>query len=218
MRDRPLFVRDPRGSSPVSALTAVPASIAGPEPGARAVPGEVGIWVFILGDMTMFGAFFAAFLAQRGQDPDLFAQGREALTLTFGAVNTLVLLTSSWFVALAMRAHAEGDRKLTGRLVAGAGVCAAVFAAVKVTEWGIKVADGHTPTDSLFFTYYYVLTGVHFLHLLIGAAVLNYWWRLMRRAAAGRDERRAVGCCASYWHMVDLLWLVLFPVLYLAAT
>jgi nitric oxide reductase NorE protein len=211
----PAFLRDDVAPAPRAARAPAGAADA---PRARRVPGEAGIWVFILGDMLMFGVFFAAFLVQRGQDPEVFAHSRETLTVVYGAVNTLVLLTSSLFVATAVRAHRAGRRDDARRLVALAGMCAAIFAAIKVAEWIIKLDAGHDPGENLFYTYYFLLTGVHFLHLTIGSVVLAYWWRLLRRPRQPEGERRVVECCASYWHMVDLLWVVLFPVLYLSAT
>lgn len=211
------FLLPPPSAGPASA----PPAQARPAPPARSpirVPGEPGIWVFLLGDMTMFGVFFAAFLVQRGQDPGVFAHSREALTPAVGAVNTIVLLTSSLLVATAVRAHRLGQRARSRRLVAAAALCAATFAAIKVAEWVTKLHAGHDPGDDLFFTYYYLLTAVHFLHLLIGAVVLGYWHRLLGRPPRAEGEQRIVECCASYWHMVDLLWIVLFPVLYLSAT
>jgi len=183
-----------------------------------AVPGEPGIWVFILGDMLMFAVFFGAFLVQRGEDPELFAASRDVLSPAVGAVNTIVLLSSSLLVAAAVREERAGRRLVARRLVAGAGVCAAAFATIKVLEWVAKLNAGHGPDDNLFFTYYYMLTGLHFAHLLIGSAVLAYLWRRLGRPARPESERRVVECCASYWHMVDLLWVVLFPVIYLSAT
>ncbi len=200
----------------------VPQVASGPRPEPRPgswVPGEAGLWVFILGDMLMFGVFFAAFLVTRAQHPSLFARSRASMTVAFGATNTIVLLTSSLFVASAVRAFRAGRRRDARRLVGLAGGCAATFAAIKLTEWGIKLSDGDTPGTNLYFTFYYLLTAVHFLHLLIGSVVLFYLYRLLGRAPdPGRDERRIVESCASYWHMVDLLWLVLFPILYLSAT
>jgi nitric oxide reductase NorE protein len=185
---------------------------------ARRVPGEEGLWVFILGDMTMFGVFFAAFLYERSAQPALFASSREALMPAVGAVNTLVLLTSSLFVAAAVRAHRDGRRDAAARLVGAAGLCALMFAGLKATEWVLEIQGGHTPRENSFFLYYYLLTGVHFAHVVIGSVVLIYWWLLLRRPPKTTGESRVVECCASYWHMVDLLWLVLFPVVYMAST
>jgi nitric oxide reductase NorE protein len=213
VRELPAFLQDGPARPRAAPLTA-----ARPLAGGRRVPGEAGIWVFILGDMLMFGAFFAAFLVQRGQQPAVFSRARETLTVGFGAVNTLVLLTSSLLVAVAVRAYRADRREDARRLVALAGGCAAVFATIKVVEWIVKLHAGHDPGENLFYTYYFLLTGIHFLHLLIGSVVLAFWWRLLGRPPRPHGERRVVECCASYWHMVDLLWVVLFPVLYLAAT
>ena len=191
-------------------------------PGSRAarvghVPGEAGLWILLIGDMTVFGVFFTAFLVQRRSDPEMFSHSRASLMVDMGAINTLVLLTSSLFVARAVRAHRDSHRVAAGRWVVGAQICALIFVALKAVEWGIEIHGGHNPAENLFFTYYFALTGIHLLHLVIGSAVLVFWSRLMRRPSRPWDERRVVECCASYWHMVDLLWVVIFPVLYLSA-
>jgi len=221
MRPFPIFLEPPGGTTAApSGAAAAAAQPTAPRPraGQRGwVPGEPGLWVFLLGDMTMFGVFFVAFLVQRGEDPATFAHSREALTVAVGAINTVVLLTSSLLVALAVRAHRDGARERSRGLVAGAAACGALFAVIKVAEWATKLADGHHPDSDLFFTYYYLLTGVHFLHVLIGGCVLTFWLRRLGRAPRAGEERVVEGC-ASYWHMVDLLWVVLFPVLYLSAT
>ena len=225
LRPFPEFLEPPGHDAPGSA-PAAGVAVAEPAPDAapraafgarRWVPGEAGLWVFLLGDMTMFGAFFTAFLVQRGQDEATFASSREVLTVSVGALNTVVLLTSSLLVALAVRAHRAGARERSRRLVAGAGAFGALFGVIKVAEWAAKAADGYHPASDLFFTYYYLLTGVHFLHLLIGGVVLAFWYRRLG-AAPRENEPAVVEGCASYWHMVDLLWVVIFPVLYLAAT
>jgi nitric oxide reductase NorE protein len=185
--------------------------------GARWVPGEVGIWAFVLTDMVTFGFFFSTFAYEQSQNPAQFAADRETLSTAFGAVNTFVLLTASLCIALAV--HALRDAKVaTGkRLLLGAGACGTVFIINKAFEWGSKLSDGHTPNDDNFFQLYYLLTGIHLLHVLIAMTVLGYLWRKAGRIklAPTAHQARYIENGATYWHLVDLLWLVLFALLYL---
>jgi len=181
------------------------------------VPGEEGLWVFILGDMCVFGLFFGTILVTRAQQPAMFADAQAHLHPVLGILNTVLLLTASLFVVLGTRdVRATGLVRRTPLVLAL--LCAAGFAVVKVTEYSLLVGDGYTAGTNDFFMYYFVFTGIHLAHLTIGLAVLTFLVRTAGTAArSGLSERRvmAVECGAVYWHMVDMLWLVLFPLLYL---
>jgi nitric oxide reductase NorE protein len=185
---------------------------------ARRIPGEAGLWIFVLGDMTVFALLFGVFLYERHGQAAVFAESREDLGLAFGATNTLVLLTSSVFVALAVQAHRDRRARLASRLVAGAGACALVFVCLKGLEWSSLLADGHDPGSNDFFLYFFALTGLHLVHLLLGAVGLAVLWRTVRKEVRGDRDTLVVEVGASYWHMVDLLWVVIFPLVYLVAT
>jgi nitric oxide reductase NorE protein len=178
------------------------------------IPGEVGLWVFLLGDMTLFGAFFIGFLAAWRGSRLGFASDASALHVESGALNTVVLLTSSLAVLLALRAMGLGERRkaMTGIIIAL--FLATTFIGIKASEYVALLNDEHTPTSSSFFTYYFVLTGIHLLHVLVGATVLAVLARRLPRSDPPNGLAFAEGS-ASYWHMVDALWLVLFPLLYL---
>lgn len=188
------------------------------------VPGEVGIWVFIFGDMLIFGVFFIVFIFYRGLNPELFLQSQAMLNQNYGAINTLFLLASSWFVAMAVEDMRSKQVRLAPVFFALAIFCGAGFGMVKIIEYSEKINAGITITSNDFFMYYYIFTGLHFLHVLIGMGVLVFLW-LKARAAAKNKMTRAgdiiekdmvlIESGASYWHMVDLLWIVLFPLLYL---
>lgn len=178
-------------------------------------PVESGLWVFILGDMTLFGAFFAGFAWQARSEPALFASSAAELLIGIGGVNTLVLLTSSLFVVAAMRAMNAGAFRPAAHALAAALASALVFAVLKVTEYVAEVGAGYTPGTNLFFTFYFVLTGIHLLHVLIGAALLFTAWRGLHAQTPSVSSRFVEGA-GIYWHMVDLLWVVLFPLLYIA--
>ena len=179
------------------------------------VPGEVGIWVFVLGDMTVFAMLFAGFVWYRSEQLALYLQSQAALNQAFGAINTLLLLTSSWFVVMGTDAARRDARALARRLFAAAFLCGLGFALVKFFEYREKVMQGLTPVANEFYSFYYMLTGLHLLHVLIGMAVLVF---VFLRTGAGiktPQDRSFLESSATYWHMVDLLWIVLFPLLYL---
>ena len=182
----------------------------------RHVPGEAGIWIFIFGDMTVFALLFGAFVSERAKDHDVFSRGAETLNQNFGAINTLLLLLSSLLVVAGMRAIRANALGVAGRCVAGAMACAGGFACVKVLEYSHEIASGYTPATNDFYMFFFVMTGLHFFHLLVGVSVLTFILIQTRRRSAITGARYAMvegGAC--FWHMVDLLWVVLFPLLYL---
>lgn len=190
------------------------------------VPGEVGIWVFILGDMLIFGLFFIVFVYNRGLNSDVYLQSQATLNQNYGAINTLFLLASSWFVAMAVDDMRSKVVRLAPLFFTLAMLCGLGFGVVKIIEYREKISAGITLTTNDFYMYYYIFTGLHFLHVLIGMGVLVFLW-LKARAAVQRStdrpitkkenekEMMLIESGASYWHMVDLLWIVLFPLLYL---
>ena len=182
------------------------------------LPAETGLWVFILGDMTIFGLFFIVFSWEARTSPAVVSESTVALIQPIGVLNTLVLLASSYFVVLALHAHRQGAFAIARRFVTYTLTCAAAFAGLKVIEYYSEISAGHTPGSNTFFTFYYVLTGVHLLHVLIGAVLLWVWRSWLRDARPFADKRAFVEASAVYWHMVDLLWIVIFTLLYLAGT
>jgi len=189
--------------------------VTAPASHARHMPGEEGAWVFILGDMVVFAVFFGVIVYTRGQDPELFRASQAHLDQGLGTLNTLLLLTSSYFVARGVRAADGRGHGAAARLFGAALLCAAGFVVVKAIEYANGIDAGHTPATNDFFLYFYVFTGIHLLHVVIGAAVLYALIRLTRRAEPGLRDRTLIESGASYWHMVDLLWIALFSLLYL---
>ena len=174
------------------------------------VPGELGVWMFIVGDLIVFSLFFVTFLYYRGLEVDLFTTSQRHLNQTFGAINTFFMLTSSWFVASAVHAARHRLGKVTPICLLLAMVCGAGFAIVKVLEYGEKISAGITLTTNNFFMYYYMLTGVHLFHVAIGLVFLGVVYAELRN----RKQLALVETGATYWHMVDLLWVVIFALLY----
>ncbi len=185
-----------------------------PPPAIQRLPGEAGIWVLVLGDMCVFGLFFGVFTYFQGLNPELYSQSQATLNTHYGAVNTLLLLLSSWLVVVAVDGLREGHNIRAAKFLISAFLCGAGFCVIKVIEYSEKISSGIGITTNEFFMYYYVLTGLHFLHVLIGMAVLIYLAGKTRRELSDKDIQ-VFESGAIFWHMVDLLWIVIFPLLYL---
>jgi nitric oxide reductase NorE protein len=180
----------------------------------RRLPGVEGVWVFVLADMTMFAVMFVSFMLDRRKDTALFEQSRQALNRDFGGINTLILLTSSMLVVLAIEALKHGRARLAPRFFALAMACGFAFMLSKGLEYAEKFKAGITLLTNDFFMYYFVLTGIHLVHVIAGNVVLAILWLKSRSRPAG-GSLALYESGATYWHMVDLLWVCLFPLLYL---
>ena len=171
------------------------------------LPGDLMIWVLIVSELLVFGAGLAAFLSVRITDPQGFAAAQDALYRTGAALNTVVLVTSGALAAWALRLR-EGARRGAARLaLAGAALLGVVFLIVKGAEYAGKAAEGIAWDTHPFFTFYYLLTGFHAAHVAAGVVVLL--------VVAWQDAPRNIEAGAAFWHMVDLVWVLLFPVIYL---
>ena len=180
---------------------------------APALPGDINMWVFVLGDMVIFGVYFIVFMVYRGHEQAVFLASQRHLSLASGVLNTLVLLASSRFVALAVAAAKAGDDRRARQLMYGGGLCGIAFLVVKAHEWYSLISAGQTVQRNNFYMFYYAFTGVHLFHVLMGLVVLGVMLAELRRPAGRRTWLIEAG--AIYWHMVDLLWIILFALLYL---
>jgi nitric oxide reductase NorE protein len=181
---------------------------------ARRLPGDADIWVFVLGDMLIFSAYFAAYIFfDRGRNHALFVQSQQQLSQTLGIINTLILLTSSLFVALSVQATRLGDFGIASRFLTLGGSFGVGFLLLKSYEWYSKISHGLTLGTNAFFMHYYMLTGVHVFHVLIGLVFLVVLRRELETAPHPRVKLLEVG--ATYWHMVDFIWFLIFALLYL---
>lgn len=181
------------------------------------IPGEAGIWAFILVDFSVFGGYFGVFLTLRARQPADWLAGTQALSPTHGAVNTAFMLTASLFVALAIQHIRQGHVAVTRKLLVGAGVCGVAFIVNKPIEWISQLQAGNGAHKSEFFQLYFLLTGIHLLHVIAAVFVVLYLWKKAAkvRTAPTVLQARAFENGASYWHLVDLIWMVLFALFYL---
>jgi len=174
-----------------------------------------GMWLFILLDMTTFGLFFAVFLWEMSNHRDSFNADAAHLMIPLGLINTLVLLTSSYAVVLAVHAGKARDTGSAARHLRLALGAAGLFFTIKMTEYTLEVRGGHTLTSSPFFSFYFILTGIHLLHICIGTILLSNWRNDVIRGK--KVAERWMESVAAYWHMVDLLWLVIYSLVYIGS-
>lgn len=171
------------------------------------MPGELLIWVLIVSELAVFSAGLLAFLAVRLGDPEGFAAAQDQLHRVSAAINTAVLVTSGWFAARAAQAAHHQQRGPTRVNLALAGLLGIVFLVLKGLEYTDAAAKGLSTETHPFFTFYWLLTGFHAAHVLAGAVILAL--------VAIRTRAEQVEAGAQFWHMVDLVWVILFPIIYL---
>lgn len=171
------------------------------------LPGDLMMWVLIVSELLVFGAALLAFLAVRAADPETFGASQAQLDRTAGAVNTIVLVTSGFFAAMAVEARKADRRGAARHWLLGAMTLGVLFLIVKAAEYADKAALGFGVETNQFFTFYYLTTGFHALHVLAGIGILAL--------IAWADSVRNIETGVAFWHMVDLVWVLLFPVIYL---
>ena len=171
----------------------------------RRLPGDLAIWFFILAEMLAFAVFFAAYAFARTKNVEMFNTYQQTLDLNAGAINTVLLITGSWFVALAVQAAHRNDSPAISRNLLFGWLCGAGFLIVKSFEYAAKFGAGISLSTNTFYMFYISLTFFHFMHVILGMVILTVLWQ---------QSRKGLESGAAYWHMVDLLWIVLFPLVY----
>ena len=187
----------------------------------------LGMWVFLATEVLFFGGLFAAYLVYRVWYPTTFGEASRHLHLTFGATNTVVLITSSLTMALAVEASAIGRRRALILFLLLTMVLGATFLVIKGFEYHHKWVehlvpgpyfrfDGPDPVHAqIFFSLYFALTGLHALHMVIGLSILTVIVIMAVRGRFTVEWNTPVEISGLYWHFVDIIWIFLFPLLYL---
>ena len=178
------------------------------------LPGDFAIWIFIFAELTVFGVLFAAYAFARSAHADLFNAAQLGLNRVYGLANTLILVTSSYFVVRATQSIKAGRSTACGHWLVGALGLGGCFLAVKLAEFHQDLAQGISLSANLFDMFYLSLTFFHFMHVVMGMAILAV---VAHKAYAGRysvADHTGVETGASYWHMVDLVWIILFALVY----
>ena len=180
----------------------------------RYPPGDFVIWLFIYAELLVFGIFFLAYAFTRSQNIELFNESQLQLDRTAGAINTLVLITSSYFVVRAVAAIRENLSQQCARWLLAANLMGAVFLVIKIFEFRAKYAEGITLSTNTFYMFYLSMTFFHFMHVIMGMVILIAVMLKAKRGGYSSDNYTGVETGASYWHMVDMVWIILFPLVY----
>jgi len=188
---------------------------------------KLGMWLFLLTEILLFGGLFCAYAIFRAFNPDMFYNAHKFLNVNLGTVNTIVLITSSVTMALAIRGMQVGNRKTAVINLVLTLAFAVVFLIVKYFEYSHKIHLGQLPgkfytfagvegsNPHIFFSIYFVMTGLHGLHVLAGMIAIS--WVLIKTIKGRFSEAyyTPMEMTGLYWHLVDLIWIFLFPLLYL---
>ncbi len=176
--------------------------------------GDITMWFVIALEMLTFGLLFVVYAVARAKDPSTFRTGQSSLNLHLGAINTVILLTGSWCVARGVHALRSSSRSAGARWLWGAAALGTAFLFVKGFEYQQKLHAGHGPESDDFWMFYYLLTGFHFMHVAAAVLIVAAVAFLVPRRQWGPADTQALETAAVFWHMVDLLWVVLFPLVY----
>lgn len=195
---------------------------------------KLGMWVFLGQELLFFSGLFVAYGVYRSWYPDMFHAASHQLSKPLGTTNTIVLLFSSFVAAMAVRSSQLGRQKETGRYLLVTMVCALGFLFIKYLEWSHKFEAGLLPgahfhpihhhltpgpelpaNASIFYGLYFMMTGLHALHVIIGIGIIFWIYLRNRRGDFSKEFFTPVDITALYWHLVDLVWIYLFPLLYL---
>ena len=175
-------------------------------------PGGILMWIIIYLELITFGMALVAFVYYGAQEPDVFHQSKLQLNPTIGAINTLFLLTSGLFMANAVHFYKEGNIKKTTFFFKLAMLSGFLFLLLKSYEYYTKIDNGITLDTNTFYSFYWMLTGFHIIHVLIGLVIL---FLTERSISKNKAELEDVEASATFWHMCDIIWLLLFPIIYL---
>lgn len=179
------------------------------------LPGDFAIWIFILAEMLVFGVMFIVYAFARSNQLEVFNASQLTLSRGLGTLNTIILITSSYFVVRAVTAIKSGNASLSARWLSGGMLLGGMFVVVKLWEFHEKFEAGITLETNDFYMYYLILTSFHLMHVLMGMIILACIVYKLKHGAYSAQEHFGVETGTSFWHMVDLLWIVLFPLIYI---
>ncbi len=186
---------------------------------------KMGMWLFLFTELLLFGGLFIVYMVYRSLNPESFLLASFELDVALGTFNTVVLLVSSMTIAMSITAIQLGDAKKSILLLYTTLLLALVFLVVKYFEWSAKIHHGFfpgldvyenlPPGESLFFFLYFFMTGLHALHIIIGGIIIAVVIYRTKKGLVDKDKYTLTENAGLYWHLVDLIWIYLFPLFYL---
>jgi cytochrome c oxidase subunit 3 len=189
--------------------------------------GKQGTWLFMATEIMMFGGMFVGYFIYRKMYPEVWVEGGSLLDWKLGALNTIVLLISSFTMAQAVTETMQGNNKKALKLTIVTTLCAFTFMVVKYFEYSHKIHvglfpgfdmwayEGATENLRIFFSFYFIMTGLHGFHILVGIGLMFWLMKRLKNDEFSKDYYTAVEGVGLYWHIVDVIWIYLFPLMYL---
>ena len=175
-------------------------------------PGGILMWILIFLELITFGIALIALVVSSKENPDLFHQSRLQLDTTFGAINTIFLLVSGFFMVATVHQFKLNNFKKASVFIKLTMLGGFLFLVLKGIEYYFKINQGFTLDYNSFYTFYWLLTGFHVIHVIVGLVILFFIKNGIKKSTAVIED---VEASATFWHMCDLIWLLLFPMLYL---
>ena len=177
-------------------------------------PGGMLLWIIIFLELITFGLALVAMAYNAKQEPEIFHTSRLLLNPIYGMINTLLLLTSGFFMAISVKKLKAGERTKSQKFLSATMLFGLLFLIVKSFEYSSKIEAGLGLGYNTFFTFYWLLTLFHFIHVIVGLIILaSVYFGLKKEKSFTKMED--VEASAAFWHMCDLIWLLLFPIIYL---
>lgn len=188
---------------------------------------KLGMWLFLFTEVLLFGGLFLLYAAYLHKYPHDFHLAGKELNVVMGGINTVVLITSSWFMALSISALQQGRVGQSKKLLLLTLACAGMFLVIKYFEWSAKIHHGIYPDspellkrpmgEIIFFGLYYLMTGLHGIHVILGGGLITFSYVQIARGKVNQHDFVFLENAGLYWHLVDLVWIYLFPLFYLIA-
>ncbi len=188
---------------------------------------KLGTWLFLCTEILMFGGLFVGYVIFHGLYPEMFAEGATHLDWRLGAVNTVVLLFSSFTMAASIYYAQTNQKKKCMNMLLITFICGLMFMVIKYFEYSHKIHLGLTPGElfafkdagsenlALYFSFYFLMTGLHGSHVIVGMGLIAWCWFRAKNNEFSDEFYTPVECVGLFWHLVDLVWIYLFPLLYL---
>ncbi len=199
----------------MSTVNVIPLKVSGSENQIEHHPAEIGVWLFVFADMCIFAMYFGVFVWEKKLYPAMFEEGQETLSTEFGGLNTVVLLISSFFAAKAVHSARMLNIDAYRRFIKLTMLSGLAFLCVKFLEYSDKFSAGFDIATNEFYRNYFAFTGFHLLHVILGLSFLGWLLISVKTTEQLKGNVKASEGVGLYWHMVDLLWVVLFSLIYL---
>ena len=180
----------------------------------KPIPGDLAMWIIIFAELLVFGIFFIAYAVVRINNVEMFNQSQLTLNRETGAINTILLITASYFVVMAIQAVKKNLNIKGSYYLYASIICGALFILIKSMEFYDKMSIGIDIGTNTFYMFYFLLTLFHYFHVILGLMILFVVALKTQKGHYSTNQTHGMETAGAYWHMVDLVWIIMFPLIY----